>query len=349
MDQTIPHPELFSAPFDTDQFHGMPYRPLGRSGLRVSNVGLGLWKVGLPESGDAARVNEQAAFPIFDRAIELGVTFWDTANRYNFGSGNSERVIGRWLKRNPEERRNVVLATKMGGGMDGFTPNHCRLSRQNIIDATRACLDRLQLETIDLLYFHIPDSMTPPEESLAAIEDLVTRGWIRYFAVSNFTVDQLAIYQAIERTASVRCRVLAVQNQFDILRGEKAAHAGMLAYAARTGVSFVAHSPLAQGLVTNRYLDPKKVGPGDRLHDEKGLDLLSDAALMAKLRALADLAREFGLEVSQLALAYMLTLPGMGPVIPSATTLKQLESNAAVGKIKLTEEQKAKLKAVVGI
>jgi aryl-alcohol dehydrogenase-like predicted oxidoreductase len=94
-------------------------------------VGLGTWKLGLPETGDGSRAGEKEAYAIFDRAMELGVTFWDTANRYNNGAGNSERLIGRWLKANPDQRRNVVIATKMAGGMDGRTPNHSRLSRQH--------------------------------------------------------------------------------------------------------------------------------------------------------------------------------------------------------------------------
>ena len=347
MDHTKPHPELFTAPFATEEFNGMPYRPLGRSGLRVSNVGLGLWKIGYPETGDGARVDEKMSFQIFDKAIETGVTFWDTANRYNFGSGNSERIIGKWLKANPDQRRNVVIATKICGGMDGFTPNHSHLSRLNIIESVRACMARMQIEYIDVLYFHSPDPLSPPEESLATIEDLVGRDIIRYFAVSNFTTELLATYQAAEKSLSCRCRVLAVQNQFDIVQGETAANKGMLAYCARTGVSFVAYSPLARGLLTDRYLDAGKVGPGDRLFDEKAMDKVKDEAVMAKVKKLAALAREWGFELSQLALAYMLALAGMGPVIPSASSPKQVESNAAAGKVKLSEEQKARVKAVL--
>ncbi len=135
MDYLMPRPDLYHVPYEMDDFNGMPYRWIGRSGLRASDVGLRTWKYGLPETGDGARVDERTAFAIFDRAIELGVTFWDTANRYNNASGNSERLIGRWLKANPDQRRNVVIATKVYGGMDGRTPNHCRLSRGNILDA----------------------------------------------------------------------------------------------------------------------------------------------------------------------------------------------------------------------
>ena len=347
MDQLRPHPELYNVPWTTDEFNGMPYRVFGKSGLKVSNIGLGTWKFGYPETGDGARVDEKTAFKIFDRAIELGVTHWDTANRYNEASGNSERVIGKWFKNNPDQRRNVVLATKMFGGMDGITPNHSRLSRSNILDSTYASLERLQLDYVDILYFHSFDPITPIEESLETIEDLVKRDLIRYFAVSNFTVDQLKNYQEIEKKISIRTRALAVQNQFNILNGEGNEYEGVLEHAAQTGVSFVAWSPLAGGLLSDRYLDLSKVKKGDRLFDEGTLEKVINKEVLAKLNKLADLGKQWEITISQLSLAYMLTLPGMGSVIPSSSTVEQLEKNAAAGKVVLTDEQRAKIKEIL--
>ncbi len=347
MDYLKPHPELYNVPWITEEFNGMPYRMLGKSGLKVSNIGLGTWKFGYPETGDGARVNEKTAFKIFDRAIELGVTHWDTANRYNGASGNSERIIGKWLKNNPAQRRNIVLATKVFGGMDGITPNHCRLSRSNILDSTYASLERLQLDYVDILYFHSFDPITPIEESLETINELVRRDLIRYFAVSNFTVDQLKSYQEVEKNISIRTRTLSVQNQFDIINGERNEYAGVLEQASRTGVSFIGWAPLSAGLLSDRYLDLSKVKKGDRLFDEGTFEKVVNKEVLAKLNKLADLAKQWGMTISQLALAYMLTLPGMGPVIPSSSTVEQLEKNAAVGKIVLTDEQKTKIEEVV--
>ncbi len=345
MDFTVPDPSLYNVPFTTDSFNGMPYRVLGNSGLRVSHVGLGTWKMGFPETGDGARVGEKEAFRILDRAVELGVTFWDTANRYNNASGNSERIIGRWLQAHPEQRRNVVIATKIFGGMDGRTPNHSRLSRANILDAVYACLRRLQVDYIDFLYFHRWDGETPVEESLAAIYDLVQRDLIRYFGVSNFTADQLAVYRAAAAQFGVRCQVQAVQNNYDVLRGES--QPGVLDYAAAQRISFVAWSPLALGLLTDRYLDLSKVGPGDRLYDEGVLQKYTGERTMGRLRRLAELAQAYGHSLSQLTLAYMLTMPGMGPVIPSSTSVAQLEMNAEAGRIKLEEPLIAQVKQVL--
>lgn len=329
---------FYNIPFEVTKFNEMPFRNLGSSGLKVSNVGLGTWKMGYPESGDGSRIDEKNAFRIFDRAVELGVTFWDTANRYNNASGNSERIIGTWFQKNPTERRNVVLATKLAGTMDGLTPNHCGLSRGNIMEAVYASLERLQSDHIDLLYFHSYDPNTPPEESLLAIEDLVKQDLVRYFAVSNFNVEQLSSYQKVQDHLSARSRILAVQNQFDILEGESASYKGVMDYTAQAGISFIAWSPMARGLLTDRYLDLTAVGPGDRLFDEGGIEQTSESQ-MEKLRKLGALSREWSMELSQMVIAYMLTLPGMGPLIPSSSNVQQLESNAAAGKIILTQKQ----------
>lgn len=347
MDQLQPQPDLYNVPGATDTFHDMPYRLMGRSGLRASAVGLGTWKFGLPETGDGARADESTAYAIFDRAVELGVTFWDTANRYNGASGNSERLIGRWLMRNPDQRRNVVIATKVAGGMDGITPNHSGLSRGNILDSVYACLERLQVDTIDMLYFHSYDAVTPIEESLMAIEDLVRQDVVRYFGVSNFTVGQLRAYQEVEKALAPRARVIAVQNRFDILTGQDAGKPWVLEHSALEHIAYVAYSPLALGLLTNRYLDLTKVGAGDRLFDEGSLTRLTTEPILRKVHALAALAAECDLQLNQLALAYMLTLPGMGPVIPSASSVPQLESNAVAGKVNLTYEQTQRIRQIL--
>ena len=322
----------------------MPYVYLGRSGLRVSKVGLGTWKIGYPETGDGSRVDEKSALKILDRAIELGVTFWDTANRYNSSSGNSERVIGTWLANNPDQRRNVVLATKLFGCMDGKTPNHCRLGRIAIIDAVEASLERLGVDRIDLLYFHHYDPFTPIEESLSAVSDLIAADQVGYFALSNYTRDQLRLYHSA--AAEGYPRPLAVQNGFNVLEGAKPGGEGVLEYCAQHGISYIAWSPLGAGLLTNRYLDPSKVGKGDRLVDENALEAKLTAETRDTLNRLAQLANEWGLTVSRLALAYTLTLPGMGPVIPSASTVAQLEDNAEAGIVTLNDEQRGALRAV---
>lgn len=338
MDYSKPNPKLYNVPWAAADYNGMPYMYLGKSGLKVSKVGLGTWKVGFPETGDGSRVDEKKALAIFDRAAELGVTFWDTANRYNNASGNSEKIIGEWFRANPDERRNIVIATKMFGGMDGFTPNHSGLSRTNIIASVDASLKRMGLDYIDVLYFHGYDEERPCEEALAAIEDLIKADKIRYFAVSNFTVDQLKLYESVRSEHfSIRSRICAVQNQFNIVQGEAEIRPGVLEYAAKTGISFVAWSPFGEGLLTGRYQNKGTVGAGDRLFDQDQMDICQNETIMAKIDALSELSKKVSIPMPELVLAYMFTLPGMGPVIPAVSSVAQLESNAHAASIRLDE------------
>ncbi|MEA4823213.1 MAG: aldo/keto reductase [Clostridiaceae bacterium] len=347
MDYLTPNKQLYGLPGSAEDFRGMPYRRLGRSGLKASVVGLGTWKFGLPETGDGSRVDEETAFEIFDRAWETGVTFWDTANRYNESSGNSERLIGRWLAENPALRRDIVLATKMRGLMDGTTPNHAGLSRQNIMDAVYASLERLQTDHIDLLYFHRPDDEAEAEESIAAVDDLIRGDMVRYFAVSNCDIAHFEAYDAARKSeGSIRTRIVAVQNGFDILRGEHKAECGMLELCAQRGVSYIAWSPLAEGLLTGRYNNPGKVKKGDRLYDQKSA-LYQDAGLQKKLAVLAELAAGLDISMTRLVLGYMLTLPGMTHVIPAASTVAQLEDNAQAGKLTLDGETRERIRTAL--
>ena len=331
--------------FAFSEFNGMPYMKLGSSGLKVSKMGLGTWKFGYPERDDNSRTGREMAFRIMSRAVELGVTFWDTANRYNESSGNSERVIGEWFGEHPEERRNIVLATKMGGAMDGLTPNHGGLSRGNVLDSVYACLERLGVGHIDLLQFHCVDPDTPIEESLEAIADLRSQDLIRYFGMSNAPVKDIEEYRKVAREYRLPM-VCSVQNSFNPLTGTRAAHAGVLEYCAANGISFIPFSPLLRGLLTNRYLKGKDVGAGDRLVYEGELEELTQGDVYDKLDRLAEIAEGLDLTIAQLSLAYLLSLPGMGPLIPSASNLQQLEENARAGTVELSAETLTKLRTI---
>jgi L-glyceraldehyde 3-phosphate reductase len=221
--------------------------------------------------------------------------------------------------------------------------------RGNIKESVYASLERMQIDCLDMLYFHHFDPVTPPEESFSAIEDLVHEDLIRYLGISNFTVDQFKLYQSMEKVFSPRCRIIAVQNQFDLLRGEHADYRVVLDYCRTAGVSFIAYSPLAEGFLTNRYLDLARVSKGDRIYDQGMLNELATTTNHAKLCKLGDLSGEYGLELSQMVLAYTLNLPAMGPVIPGASSVAQLESNAKAGLIELSNLQKNAIAAVINI
>lgn len=341
-----PNPNLYNLPFTKEDYKGMPYRLFGNSGLRVSNVGLGTWKFGYPETGDGSRADEKTALKILDKAAEEGITFWDTANRYNNSSGNSERIIGKWFEANPEQRRNIELATKVFGLMDGLTPNYCRLSRQNILEATYACLERLRTDRIEVLQFHWFDETTPIEESLMAVEDLIAQDLVRYFGVSNFSLDQIEKYMAFSDIFR-RARLQSVQNQFDILYGEVPTRQGVLKYCAEKKLSFIAWSPLRAGLISERYLDKSRVKSGDRLVDENVLDKELTPKVLEKLTGIHKLAQEMGVTLTQLVIAYMLHIPGMGPIIVGCSRPEQVSENAKAGRIKLEQQQIAKIEEIL--
>ncbi len=343
MDFKIQNPNYYGLAYRIADFHAMPYRRLGASGLKVSNIGLGTWKMGYPETGDGARIDEKTSFAILDEAWEAGVTFWDTANRYCNSSGNSERIIGEWFAQNPNKRRDIILCTKLCGSMDGVTPNHSGLSRANVLESLYASLERMDLDYVDVLYFHAPDEHTDPEESLMAVEDLIRQDLVRYFAVSNFTVAQLREFETAMKAVSPRCKIVAVQNRYNIINGETFDEA-VLPYCAEKKISYIPHSPLGQGLVSDRYL--KEFGKGDRLYDDGLTDRLTEDVL-EKLRSLKEVADSVSLTVSQLAIAYMLSLDGMGPIIASCSTKEQLAENAAAGKANLAPETIAAIKSIV--
>jgi aryl-alcohol dehydrogenase-like predicted oxidoreductase len=338
LDPSTPSPKLYNLPFTAEEFRGMPYRPYGTTGLRVSHIGLGTWKFGYPRTGDGSRVDEKTAFKILDKAVEEGVMFWDTANRYNNSSGNSERILGRWFAANPRERRTIELATKIYGLMDGTTPNFCRLSRVNIMEAVYASLERLRTDRVEILQFHEPDPTTPVEESLLAVEDLVAQDLVRFLGVSNVDLDDVAQYEVLSERFP-RARIRSVQNRFDILHGEDPEKKGVFDHCARQGLSFIPWSPLRGGLLSERYLVRSKAKPGDRLVDEERLDRELTGPVLKKLEALAALARQWGLSLTQLVLAYMRHYPGIGPLIAGCSTPKQLLENAKAGKLALEKEQ----------
>jgi 1-deoxyxylulose-5-phosphate synthase len=336
---------FYGLDFSFSSFNGMPYIRLGSSGLKVPRVGLGTWKFGYPERQDGSRVGRETAFRIMDRAVELGAVFWDTANRYNESSGNSERVIGEWFRDHPGERRNIVLATKMGGAMDGVTPNHGGLSRGCVLDSVYASLDRLGVDCIDLLQFHRVDPETPVEESLEAVADLQRRDLIRYFGLSNASVAEIETY--LEVAAQYRFpTVCSVQNSFNPLTGTRGSHQGVLELCARRRISFIPYSPLLRGLLTNRYLKGREVGKGDRLVDEGELEKLTQGDVLEQLACLERIAGSLDLTIAQLSLAYLMTLPGMGPLIPSASSVEQLEENVRAATVELPEEILAELRRI---
>ena len=347
----VSDPDLFNLPFASEEFRSMTYRRLGHSGLQASAIGIGTWKFGDPASGDGSRVGGEAAQQLLDCAYDLGVTFWDTAGRYNNASGNSERVLGQWIDRNRRVRRDIVIATKVFPLMDGLTPNHYGTSRTNVIESVYASLDRLRTDYVDVLYLHMWDESSDIEEALCAVDDLVRADLVRYMGVSNFSAEQISrLLEVTQHGEFSRCRPAVVQNQFDILRGELGEFGGkgVLELCAATPPSFVAWSPLAGGLISDRYLDPALASSGDRLVDEGRLDALCTSEHIRKLRRLGELANEVDVGITELALAFMLAIDGMGPVIAAVSSRDQLRANASAAKLCLSRAQLSAIAEAAG-
>ncbi len=349
----------------TMTFRDMRYRRMGHSGLWVSEVGLGLWKWGDP-SYDGSRVGEHEGFQILDRALELGIIHWDTANSYNMGSGNSERLLGRYFQsRGSNARDMVVLATKIRNSVRDehemrrdFSPNERGASRKYIMRAVDGCLQRLQTDRIDVLYHHMPDLMddgsweTPLDETWAAFDDLVSEGKVLYLAVSNRTVSQLeqeSITLAAVASNSSR-RLIAVQNWYNLLQRAKVSSKDgatqedeqqFLAYLEKKQIGLVPFVPLAVGLLTGRYRKDKMDESG-RLSEEANeswrSEFLTDRNLEL-VEKLESIAKRKGCSLAQLAIAWLLSHQAVSSVIAGVTKIEHLEDNAGAISVSFSDEE----------
>jgi aryl-alcohol dehydrogenase-like predicted oxidoreductase len=356
----------------TKTFRGMNYRRMGHTGLWVSEVGLGLWKWGNP-SYDGSRVGEHEGFQILDRAVELGVTHWDTANSYNASSGNSERLLGRYFQsRGQRTRDQVVLATKVRNTVRDehelardFSPNEGGSSRKYIVQAVEGCLRRLCTDRIDVLYHHSPDLLpdgswaTPLEETWDALNQLVQQGKVLYLAVSNRTMAQLqAEGPALAAVAANPARrIIAVQNAYNVVQRPRvsalpdpaiADEGAFLGYLAQAGIGLVPYVPLAVGLLTGRYRKDRLDATG-RL-SEQANEAWRNEFLTARNLDLVDkleaIAQHKGCTLAQLAIAWLLAHEVVCSVIAGVTRMDHLEENAQAPAMSLTEAELAEIDAL---
>ena len=283
----------------------MDHCRFGRTGLRVSRLGLGcggFGGVGSDPSLFGQGEDEACAFAIMDRALEVGIDYFDTANSY--GGGRSETMIGRWLRARGA-RDQVVLSTKVFNRI-GPGPNDRGLSRRHIIRAVEDSLRRLQTDWIDLYVTHEADPETPLEETLGALDDLVHQGKVRYVAASNIEAWRLTKALWISDRAGL-ARYEGVQNEYNLLA--RGLEAEVLSLAADQGLAVTPFSPLAGGLLTGKYA-PGVYPPGSRmtLRPEPYEQLLGDATFRA-LEALRAEAAERGVSMAALALAWVTSHP----------------------------------------
>jgi aryl-alcohol dehydrogenase-like predicted oxidoreductase len=294
----------------------MRYRQLGDSGLTVSLVGIGCNNFGRPMDG-----NEVAA--VVDAALEAGITLFDTSDSYGGRPGESEELLGAALK---GRRDDAVIATKFGWDMRGANGADwgVRGSRRYVRRAVEASLRRLGTDWIDLYQYHRPDGITPIEETLDVLDDLVRDGLVRYIGHSNFAAWQLADADWAARDRG-RTRFVSAQNRYSLL--ERQAEKELLPACARFGVGVLPYFPLANGLLTGKYRRGATAPAGSRLAVRRQ-DLLESAPWDA-LEALANYANERGVTMLDVAIGALAARPAVSSVIAGATRPDQVRANAA--------------------
>jgi aryl-alcohol dehydrogenase-like predicted oxidoreductase len=308
------------------------YVNLGRTGLRVSRVCLGMMSYGKHESREWA-LDEDAAEPIVRRAVEAGVTFFDTADVYN--GGQSEVVTGRLLGKLFGLREEYVLATKVC--MQTMPGENGRgLSRKHVLASIDASLARLGLDYVDLYQIHRWDPLTPIEETMEALHDVVRAGKARYIGASSMYAWQFAKAQGVAPTPFV-----SMQNHYNLVYREEERE--MIPQCLDQGVAVLPWSPLARGLLAGT-----RTREGEKLTTRARTDSFGDSLYEPELdfpvvdRA-AEVAAARGVSSAQIALAWLLHKPGVTAPIVGATRLEHLEDALAAEQLSLTEEEIAPL------
>lgn len=302
----------------------MKYTQLGRTGLKVSRLVLGTMNFG-------PLTNEPDSHTIMDAALDAGINYFDTANVYGWdeNKGRTEEILGTWFTQGGERRDKTVLATKMYGNMalDGKPawPNHDLLSAVNIRRSVEASLKRLQTDYIDIYQFHHIDRSTPFEEIWQAIDTLITQGKILYAGSSNFPGYKIA--QANE-IAARRGSYGLVSEQCLYNLAERSAEMEVIPAAQDYGLGVIPWSPLHSGLLGGVL---KKEGEGKRRTGGRAAQDLAKPEVRAQVQAYEDLLDKHGLAPGEVALAWLLTRPGItGPIVGPRTSEQLISALRAV-------------------
>jgi len=320
----------------------MRYRQLGRSGLYVSEICLGAMTFGGGSGGIWSMIgdlDQQAVNAVMGKAFESGVNFIDTADVYS--QGVSERLVGQALKDLGVNRSDVVIATKVFGEM-GRGPNDRGASRGHIMDGVKASLERLGLDHIDLYQIHGNDPVTPLEETLRALDDLVREGLVRYIGCSNWAAWKIAKAVGISEHAG-RSRLETVQSYYSIAGRDLERE--IVPMMASEGVGLLVWSPLAGGLLSGKF-DRESAGPQGARRTSFDFPPVDKERAWPVIDAMREVGAAHGVSVARVALAYVLAKPFVTSVIIGARNTEQLEDNIAASDLKLTDEDMAKLDAV---
>ena len=299
----------------------MRYRQLGDSDLHVSEICLGTWTT------FGGSLEDDAAIALVDSAFEQGVNFFDTANIYS--QGRSEEVLGRALAGRP--RGSFIVATKVYGTM----PDGDRgLSREQVLKQVDASLGRLQLEHVDLYQCHSWDDDVPVEETLGALTEVVDAGKARYVGVSNWSGEQIrgAVELARERGFA---KIVSSQPEYSLLHRE--AEEDVIPASRENGVSQIVYSPLAQGVLSGKYVAGEAAREGTRAAARAQWMEFFDDDVLERVQRLGPIADGLGITTAQLALAWVLHEPNVASAIVGASRPEQLRDNAAASGVDLDD------------
>lgn len=314
----------------------MEIRPLGKSGLRVSALSLGAMTFGESQTLMKGITSpDDEARRVFDAAVDAGINLIDTANMYS--EGRSEELTGQWVK---GKRDRVLVATKcgfpIGFGVRTIGPHDRGLSRKHVIEACEASLRRLDTDFIDLYQMHVQDVSVPIDETLRALDDLVTQGKVRYVGCSNYTGYRLveSLWSADKRGTH---RYEAVQLQWSLLVRD--AEREIVPACKEFGLGTLVWSPLASGFLSGKYQRGQAVPEGSRLGAWQDTYKRYDNERSWKvIDALGEVAKRRGSTHSSVALAWLLARSEVSSVIIGARTVAQLEENLRALDVKLSED-----------
>lgn len=307
----------------------MEYTRLGNTGLEVSRLCLGCMSYGEPDRGGHAwTLTEEASRPFIQKAIEMGINFFDTANVYS--DGTSEEILGRAI-RDYSSRDDVVIATKVNGRMKPG-PNGAGLSRKAIISQIDASLSRLGTDYVDLYQIHRFDYHTPLEETLEALHDVVKAGKARYIGASSMYAWQFSKMLAVSQ-ANGWTRFVSMQNHVNLLYREEERE--MLPLCKAEGIGVIPWSPLARGRLTRDWSAQSNRSESDEIG--KGLYThTTEDADRRVVEAVATIAKEKGVSRAQIALAWVLSKSEIAAPIIGATKLQHLDDAVAALAVRLT-------------
>lgn len=321
----------------------MEYRVLGRTGVRLSAIGLGcggFGGIGSDASLFGRGENEQQAFDLMDQATDLGINYFDTADSY--GGGLSEKMVGRWM-RERGTRDGIVLATKVFNPTGG-DPNSGGLSRRHIMQAIDASLTRLQTDRVDIYMAHEVDPLVDLEETMRAFDDLIRSGKVLYIGFCN--IEAWRVVKSLWMSERISgARLACVQNEYNLLHRE--AEADMLPMLAAESVSFVAFSPMAGGWLSGKYRPGELPPPGSRmaLRPEPYRAFQNDATYET-IDRLSSLAAEYGASLGALALAWATAHPQVTSILAAPRSGQQFKTVDEALRVTLTEPDRARIAAV---